>query len=250
MLGVPLELSGLVFKEFDWDTHVLNSVPVGWKNYNDPPPHYTIYLAVDPHPQTPHHVLFLAVAPTAELFLFDEIYHHCTIEELSEKINARLYTKVLEPKTNQWTQVPRFCVRQIADPLAFNTYPIFNAKSGKHFTMADEFSEQGLFLSKASKAREHAILETKRVLRTRLLGGQSLLNVSPFLQETLFEFGHWCWDTRENKPRDERDHAMENLGRLLLEEPKWLDQNQGQNFSVPDLVFDKVELDLPDYNLD
>jgi hypothetical protein len=250
MLGVPLELSGLVFKEFDWDTHVLNSVPIGWKGYNDPPPHYTIYLAVDPHPQTPHHVLFLAVAPTGELFLFDEIYQHCTIEELSTKINARLYTKVLEPKTSEWTQVPRFCIRQIADPLAFNTYPIFNAKSGKHFTMADEFSEQGLFLSKASKAREHAILETKRVLRTRLLNGQSLLNISPYLEETLFEFGHWCWDTKENKPRDERDHAMENLGRLLLEEPRWLDPNVAKSFSVPDLVFDKVELDLQDFSLD
>jgi hypothetical protein len=50
-----------------------------------------------------------------------------------------------------------------------------------------------------------------------------LLVVSPWLEETLFEFGHWCWDTKENKPRDERDHAMENLGRLLLEEPKWVD---------------------------
>jgi len=40
---------------------------------HDPPPSYTIYLAVDPHPQTPHHVLLLAVAPTGEVFLFDEI---------------------------------------------------------------------------------------------------------------------------------------------------------------------------------
>jgi hypothetical protein len=116
--------------------------------------------------------------------------------------------------------------------------------------MADEFAEQGLFLSKASKAREHAILETKRVLRTRLLNGQSLLNVSPFLQETLFEFGHWCWDTRENKPRDERDHAMENLGRLLLEEPRWIDSNSNQSFTISEPTFDKVDLNLPDFSLD
>src|SRR5207247_343593 len=105
-----------------------------------------ILLAVDPHPQTPHHVLFMAVAPTGELFLYDEIYTHCTIEELSTKINARLVTKVLQPKTGTFVQTPRFCVRQIADPVIFNTFPILNAKSGKHLTMADEFGEHGIFL--------------------------------------------------------------------------------------------------------
>lgn len=249
MLGIPLELSGLVFKEFDWDKHVLANVPLGWTGYSNPPPSYTVYLAIDPHPQTPHHVLFLAVAPTGELFLYDEIYSHCTIEELAVKINARLITRVLDPKDNQWTQVPRFCVRQIADPSVFVTFPVFNAKSGKHLTMADEFAEYGLFLSKGSKAREHAILETKRVLQAKTLNGGALLNVSPYLEETLFEFGHWCWDEKENKPRDERDHAMENLGRLLLEEPRYI-QQETESFVMPDLTFDKVDLDLQDFSLD
>ena len=237
MLGVPLELSGLVFKEFDWDQHVLSSVPIGWVGFNDPPPNYTVLFAIDPHPQTPHHVLFLAVDPIGSLYLFDEIYVHCTIEELSEKINARLVTKVLDPKTRNWVQVPRFCVRQVADPAAFVTYPVLNAKSGKHICMADEFGEHGLFLSKASKAREHAILETKRVLRSTTLNGTAMLNVSPQLDETLFEFGHWCWDTKENKPRDERDHAMENLGRLLLEEPKWIDPAGYKPMQMKDMDF-------------
>lgn len=250
LLGVPLELSGLVFKEFDWDTHVLATVPVGWNNYNDPPPIYTILLAIDPHPQTPHHVLFLAVAPTGEFFLYDEIYVHSTIEELSRKINARLVTKCVDPKSGQLRTVPRFCVRQIADPSVFNTFPVLNVKSGKHITMADEFMENGIFLSKASKAREHAILETQRVLRHKINGERSLLNVSPYLDETLFEFTHWCWD-KENKPRDERDHAMENLGRLLLEEPKWFDQSDNGQFEVKDIDYSEgVSLDLEDFSLD
>jgi len=33
-----------------------------------------------------------------QVFLFDEIYVHCTIEDLATKINVRLVTKVLEPK--------------------------------------------------------------------------------------------------------------------------------------------------------
>jgi hypothetical protein len=246
MLGVPLELSGLVFKEFDWNTHVLSSVPYGWNGFNDPPLNYTILFAIDPHPQTPHHVLFLAVDPTGSLFLYDEIYVHSTIEELSEKINARLVKKV-ETKEG-WSIVSRFCIRQIADPAAFVTFPVLNAKSGKHITMADEFGEHGLFLSKASKAREFAILETKRVLRAKTLNGMAMLNVSPDLTEVLFEFGHWCWDTQENKPRDERDHAMENLGRLLLEEPKWVDPAGYAPLQMKDVEFNNSAkaLDLED----
>lgn len=251
LLGIPLELSGLVLKGFDWDTHVLTAVPVGWADYNNPPLFYTIFMAIDPHPQTPHHVLFLAVAPTGEYFLYDELYIHSTIEELSGQINARLSTKVTDSRSGQFKTVPRFCVRQIADPSVFNTFPILNAKSGKHISMADEFMDNGIFLSKASKARDHAILETQRVLKHRINGERPLLNVSPYLNETLFEFTHWCWDTKENKPRDERDHAMENLGRLLLEEPKWINAGDNVAFEIKDIDYSQgVPLDLEEFNLD
>ena len=116
--------------------------------------------------------------------------------------------------------------------------------------MADEFMDNGIFLSKASKAREFAILETQRTLKAKsILTGRSLLNVSPYLNETLFEFTHWCWD-KENKPRDERDHAMENLGRLLLEEPRWIAQDSGE-FNVKELDYSAgVPLDLEEFSLD
>jgi hypothetical protein len=162
-----------------------------------------------------------------------------------------LVTKVLEVKTNAVKSVPRFCVRQIADPSVFNSFPVFNAKSGKHLTMADEFMDNGIFLSKASKAREHAILETQRVLKYKINGERPLLNVSPYLEETLYEFTHWCWDTKENKPRDERDHAMENLGRLLLEEPKWISAGDNAAFEIKDIDYSAgVSLDLEDFSLD
>jgi hypothetical protein len=94
-------------------------------------------------------------------------------------------------------------------------------------------------------------LETKRVLRVKTLNGVALLHVSPDLAEVLFEFGHWCWDTREkreNKPRDERDHAMENLGRLLLEEPRWVDPAGYAPLQMKDLDFNNTaeSLDLED----
>ncbi len=236
--GIPLELSGLVYKEFNWDTHVLQQIPNGWNAFDDPPLHYTVYVAIDPHPQTPHHVLFLAVAPSGEWFLFDELYVHCTIQELSEKIKLRLET------LSEGKRISRFTPRIICDPYAFNTYPVMGTH-GKHLSMADEFGDAGVFISKATKALEQGILAVKRVLKTP---GQ--LYVSPLLEETNSEFTHYAWDTKENKPRDANDHAMENLYRLVLEEPRWLDAAANKGFAMSDIVIDHTDLSGTDIKFD
>jgi hypothetical protein len=240
ILGIPLTLSGLVYKEFNWDTHVLTELPVGWRAFNDPPLDYTIYVAIDPHPQTPHHVLFLAVAPTGEWFVFDELYIHCTIEELSGKIRARLEAEHTVDGKKQ--MVARWSPRIICDPYAFNTFPV-QGTHGKHISMADEFSSAGVFISKASKALEQGILAVKRALKT-----ENLVHLSPYLEETLFEFGHYAWDTKENRPKDERDHAMENFYRLVLEQPKHIPKHSTK-FVMPELVIDRPSLDLPPLDL-
>jgi len=242
MLGIPLELSGLVYKEFDWETHVLANVPRGWKNYSDPPAGYTIYVAIDPHPQTPHHVLFLAVAPTGEWFLYDEIYVHCTIAELCLKIKPRLLTKIKDENQKE-KEVVRRNPAIICDPAAFVSYPVLGSH-GRHITMADEFADGGIFVTKATKALEQGILAVKRVLKT-----QNQIWVSPYLEETLFEFTHYCWDTRENRPRDERDHAMENFYRLVLEEPRWFSPDS-TTFVLPELAITKPEMSLPELSFD
>jgi hypothetical protein len=41
------------------------------------------------------------------------------------------------------------------------------------------------------------------------------------LRETMYEFGHYVWDERENKPKDKDDHAMECLYRSLMENPRY-----------------------------
>ena len=39
---------------------------------------------------------------------------------------------------------------------------------------------------------------------------------SPNLRQTLFEFTHYVYDPKTNKPRDEDNHQMENLYRACL----------------------------------
>lgn len=244
LLGIPLTLSGLVYKEFDWDKHVLKQVPYGWVFYSDPPLGYTIFVAIDPHPQTPHHVLFLAIAPTGEWFFYDELFVHCTIEELSTKIRLRLLKTVKDENGKQKT-VSRFYPRLICDPYAFNTFPV-QGTHGRHINMADEFAAGGIFISKSSKALEQGILAVKRALKT-----PELVHVSPYLEEFLFETGHYVWDPKENKPKDERDHAMENFYRLVLEQPKYISP-VSERLVIPELVIDRPDLgfDPMDFSLD
>lgn len=205
--GIPLHLSGLVYKEFDRGLHVLKELPgtcnptnpnEKWENFNSPPLGWPIYYAIDPHPQTPHAVLLLTVTPMEQIIVFDEIFHHTTVAELSVMVRTRTEG--------------RHVVMGRIDPLAYINDPI----SGSN--MAEEFIRYGVFVEKATKARESGILKVKAVLKT-----PGKFYVVPNLKRTIFEFGRYCWDEKENKPKDKDDHMMENLYRLLLDEPVWVD---------------------------
>ncbi len=241
--GIPLELSGMVYKEFSWEKHVLQDLPLGWSAYNDPPLDYTIYIAIDPHPQTPHAVMFLAVAPTGEWFVYDEVYVHCTVAELSKHILARLVKRV--EKDKKFSEHPRFNPCTIVDPYAFNTFPVLNAKSGKHLCMADEFLDNGIFLTKATKALEQGILAVKHVLKE-----ENRVYFSPHCEETITQLTHYAWDTKENKPKDEYDHFAENFYRLVLEQPRYISPDSTKPINVPELSIERPDFDLPDFSLD
>lgn len=219
--GIPMAMSGLVYKEFSWDQHVLKEPLKGWTGYSLPPANATVYVAIDPHPQTPHHVLFLALLPYDVMVFFDEIFLHCPIPELAQHILKR---------TNG-----RFAIRFICDPYAWLEHPNTHVNS-----YAEDFSEAGLYLSRASKDRSAGILEGKRLLATP---GKVL--ISPLLEEFLSEFETHCWDEKENKPKDENDHAMENFGRLGLEKPQWIDQSKPAQ-AVNEIIFTNAEItELP-----
>lgn len=211
--GLPLELSGLVYKEFDWDKHVLQKVPEGWKSYARPPESYTVYYAIDPHPQTPHAVLFCAVSPFGQKFFWTEIFEHTVIKLLAgqilEKVNG-LYV-----------------ARAKCDPLAYINDPITGSN------IEEELANNGVLVEKATKALSLGILKVKEELQK-----ENNLYFSPDLEETLWEFERYVWEEEENKPKDENDHMMENLYRLLLEEPRYIDRARVTNVVIPEEEMD------------
>ena len=214
--GIPLQLSGLVYKEFSFDKHVLSTPIEGWASLSDPPRDATIYVAMDVHPQTPHHIMFLAMLPHDVAVVYDEIFLHCTTSELAHRILDKL-------KGRFYTQI-------ICDPLAFIKHPILG------ISMADDFAANGLYVGQASKARAQGILRGKEWL-LRPNG----FFVTENCEETVNEFANHAWDTKLNKPKDEDDHAMENFGRLAIERPRWVDQT-ARPVSLPPISFDVANL--------
>lgn len=226
LLGIPLELAGLVYRAFDWDTHVLQSVPDGWGAYNKPPVDWPTYIHIDPHPLTPHAVLFLAIDPFGRRYFYDEIFHHCVVSELCALIKAK--TK------------GRYVARVKCDPLAWINDPITGD------TMAQEFMRYGILVEKATKALHLGIMRVQDELAT-----PRLINVSPSLDQFHFEIQRYVWDHEARRPVDRDDHMMEGMYRLLLDEPRFFDIGSYKaKGPVEDLEITSAQLSITDLNFD
>ncbi len=211
--GIPLELSGLVFKQFSFAKHVLSKVPSGWADYHRPPSSFLINIRIDPHPQTPHAVLFEAVSPQLQRFFVHEIFRHCTVEELAKEIND--FTRGYFVNT----------VR--IDPIAKINDPITGG------SMLTEFWKHGIIAQEASKAKAFGILNTQKVLKADPQG----LWISPEMKRFLYEIHRYCYD-KENKPIDKDDHMMENMYRMLLDDPIWFDPDTASGSAIEDKPMD------------
>lgn len=195
--GIPLELSGLVYKEFQRETHVLETLPSGWKSWDNPPLDHTIYAAIDPHPRTPHAVMFIAVGPLGLPIVYDEIFLNMTSRDLAKAVLKKLEGRNYAPVK--------------CDPIAWIEDPVTGA------SMQREFLAAGLAVHKASKAKEHGILHMRSVLKD-----PRGVRFVPTLYRTLWEISRYCYD-KENKPVDKDDHMMENMYRLFINNPEFQD---------------------------
>jgi hypothetical protein len=197
--GIPLHLAGPVYKSFSWARHVLTDVPKGWDDWSHPPKHWPLYVHIDPHPQTPHAVLFCAVSPFGERFYYADHFQKCSVAELAHYILD--FTK-------GYRIVECHC-----DPLGFIEHPITNT------SMATEFAANGLFVDKATKALAHGVIK----VNGELAKTPPVLFFSPYCKRTLWEIQRYCWDGENDRPIDADDHMMENLYRMELSEPRWVD---------------------------
>jgi len=189
LLGVPLELSGLVYKEFKREQHVLTTLPKGWTSWTNPPDTYTIYVSIDVHSQTPQAVLFVAVGPVGPPIIYDEIWRPCTADELAAEVLLRTTGRTIG------------FIK--CDPRAWDEDPVY------HVSMAQRFFALGLNVEKASKALTFGIQNMRECLKR----GRAYF--APSVKRTLWEIQRWHYD-KENKPVDKDDHFMECMYRIFL----------------------------------
>ena len=223
--GIPLHLAGLIYKAFTWSKHVLQKLPQGWKSWTEPPEDYTVFVAIDPHPRTPHAVLFCAVDPVGRRYYFADIFDHCKISDLCEKIK-----RVLNGR-------PVYSIR--VDPSADIPDPVTDR------SMLDEFWACGVPAEKSSKALADGILR----VQGELAADPQCVYFCPTAVRTLWEIQRYSWDPkREDKPLDKDDHCMECLYRIEIQEPRWVDSKfTGEPLS--DQTFERLVLETTDLEL-
>lgn len=232
--GLPLALSGLVYKNFSYDTHVLDEAPHGWADWATPPDSYMVRVAIDPHPETPHAVMFEATSPSGIVFYYAELFRKELISQLSEAIHSVTGMRLVQ--------------QYICDPSAFIEHPVDGS------SMSDVFYENAIPVEKAPKDLERGILATESALARRIdaPSGKKIPKMffAGHMTETLWEFDHYEWDQRrENKPVDKNDHMMENLYRLVITHPGYICPSEDKPAIIPFTREYNPDLTPPSYGL-
>lgn len=221
--GRPLQLAGAVYSEFDEFTHKYHTPPHGWVDNFTPPPDYSIRLAIDTHPKNPHAVLFSATSPQGYVYFYNEIYEHCYIDQLCDRIFEKLDGK--HP------------VRVFCDRLAFQESPVDGS------IWANVFWQRGLAVEPAIKALRNGIQEVKRQLKTP---NNWFFNGD--LHRVFYEFDRYVWDPKKEAPIDKDDHIMECLYRLSLHGLDYVEPTMEKQEKYDPLDLSDVSFDIPGFN--
>lgn len=197
--GVPTAYSGLVYKEFSWNDHVLRDPPRGWTEWAFPPANFTLRGHIDYHPRKPHAVPFIATSPDGYHYIYNEIWLSCLMEELVGEINLNLRGR-------------QFTCPCLVDPLASTPNRVTD------ITPMEELQRLGLPVWPATKDPANGILKVKSLLKQRDRLGRPILYFNAACKRTLFEISRgFQWDDDTNKPKKINDDMMEGLYRLALQ---------------------------------
>lgn len=217
LYGLPLELSGLVYKEFQRDKHVLTQLPDGWRDWHLPRKDWILYARVDPHPQIPHAVLFCAVGPEQLPILCHELFIPTDADGLADAINEYVRSTGL------------FLADIKVDPAAWVKDSVT-----RQACVADRMAAKGLLVQPASKDKSNGILNMRSVFKA-----DRGVRIVPTLRRTLWELSRYCYD-KENKPVDHDDHMMENMYRMFITPPFWFNPDTAAGFPIGDMeIFER-----------
>ena len=228
LTGIPRAYSGLVFKEFDWNQHVLQDPPKGWLDWNTPPADYCIRYAIDYHFKKNDAVLFLATSPQEITYVYAELWQQMLLEEEVREIKTVLKGHIPQPG--------------IVDPLASTPNKLTET------TAMDEYRRFGLAVNPATKDPVNGIRAVKATLKARDKHKNPVIFFNPALRRTLYEISRgFAWDETENRPIKKNDDMMECLHRLCLQGLTYIEPAGDHDYAIiAPRDFDDVALEIPD----
>lgn len=211
LMGLPMNLAGLIYKEFIYDLHVLADVPKGWTDYHNPPKDYTIRVAWDVHDAIPQAILLIATAPTGEAFVYDELFFEKHIGPNAELLKEKL--------------AGRNVVDYLIDPKAVIESPV----TGE--SILDELMNYNMWFEKGSKDMTLGIAKTRERLLERRPGSEMpTIWFAPTVTTLLHEISRYAYNPRTQKPVDKDDHMLENLRRLVLNGLQYIEPTVDADF--------------------
>lgn len=216
-------LVGMIFKQWDRKVHVIPAFHINMRDF-------TVYEFLDPHPRNPDAIMWVAVDRKGTKYVIDEMFVNVgSEEELASKIKA---------KASQYRVVQRF-----ADPSAF----VLNQHETTGKTLADKLADFGLSYLPATKSRSMSDRRITSALSYVQNNGYMIKAPEVLFFDTcpvtLFEMEHYRWQeytgkgadqhNAKEKPVDKDDHMVENLGRALFNEPRFIEMVKGNNYASP-----------------
>lgn len=226
-------LVGMVFKRWDRKIHVIKPFPITERDF-------CVYEALDPHPRTPDACMWLAVDKNGTKFVVDELWIKPQGDsELAERIKR---------KRSQYR-----LIRAVGDPSMF----IEDQHTGK--SLATRLSAFGVSYVEATKARAMSDRRIQDALAYTQSGDYMVKAPEVFVfdtcERTIWEIEHYRWDEwsgltadkkgLKEKPIDKDDHMIEDLGRLLYQEPAFVPLPPRQ--APPPVSFDTYGVDTSGY---
>jgi len=242
MFGQYISFTGKVFGRYKEPIHLVKEV-------FDIPEDWPRYMALDPHPRTPCAVLWVAVDSMGRKWVYDELWtqESCTTESLVRQMlekefyqygedrqidldgNRLVFNQDIIPLKNvngMWMLTGPlpfkrpFVVKRFIDPSA----EIQNPSTGT--TLTNDLLRMGI---------GHFFLGSKDLTRGIMRVNSAFENnevfIFPHLIRTRYEFKRYVWDdysqkseqrNAKQKPKDKDDHMMENLRRIIVEEPMYV----------------------------
>lgn len=207
--GRFLHLTGLIYKEFTPEIHVIEPPKVK--------PHWTKYMAIDPHPRNPTAVMWLAVDEKDNHYIYDELW-------LKDMDIKQIANAIISQEGYLPAQI------KLIDPHADKEDTLAGG-----FNIRKELMRYGVFTQRANSDPMLGKARIRQALTPRFSHVYKReipqLFVSKYCKQTIFEFQHYIWDEyRRNKeefesketPKKKNDHFMDCLRYIYNYGPKFI----------------------------